>query len=411
VNGPQGSKVRAYASRVFVSDARLQNGQDNIWLSPEPIVPKILATPKPTAFQHYLTQQEPNNKERLDHYGSPPPHEAVIRGHKLSWHQGTASTLSLDDIRRMIEEKQEALRKIAEQEANGKPDTQHTQFKPLKPGVTFTFRVYFENLSDAELGALCWTLHPLGDPAKTYCHNLGMGKPLSMGAVQLDATLHLTDRVTRYGSLFDGDDWQTGATGASEKLSDRAVLERCTQTFERHILDALKPDKPCTHLFDLKRIGMLLKMLEWEGRSQSEVSTLGLDEFRQRKVLPDPSASVFGTLTGYAVPTVVNGESSIPPSFKDTPNSPQEKKPRPDGKTGGTQRARMPKSGEPIPCVLLGEKTKKGGWKAKLKGAEGVGDILPGNEPPDLAPGQEVELIVQSTDPKNMSFRWPKRNK
>lgn len=424
VNGPQGSKGRAYASRVFVSDARLQNGQDNIWLSSEPIVPKILAMPKPTAFQHYLTQQEPNNKERLDHYGSPPPHEAVIRGHKLYWHQGTASSLSLDDIRRMIEEEPEVLRKIAEQEKNARPDTQHTQFKPLKPDVTFTFRVYFENLSNAELGALCWTLHPLGDPARTYGHNLGMGKPLGMGAVKLQATLHLTNRVARYASLFNGDNWQTGEMGAGEKLSDRALLEQRVRAFEQSILDELKPDKSCIHMSDLKRIGMLLKILEWPGfppesgslhlthqnRPNTRYMTIQpSNEYRDRFVLPTPSA--FGTLMGDAMPTVVSRESSISTSFKDTPDSPQKKKPRPNGKTGGMQRARMPKSGESARCVLLEEKTKKGGWKAKLKEAEGVGAILPGNEPPDLAPGQEVELIVQSTDPKNMSFRWPKRDK
>lgn len=402
VDAQQGKKARAYASRVFVTDAKLVEEQTDLWFSDDPIfIPKILATPKPTAFQHYLTQQEPNDKNKLDHYDSPPFHETTIRGHKRYWHQGLGGNeISLEEIRARITERR-----------TGKPDTQHTQFKPLKPGVTFTFRVYFENLSDVELGALCWTLHPLGDPAKTYCHSLGMGKPLGMGAVKLDATLRLTDRVTRYGSLFDGDNWQTSVTDAGDRLSDRTVLERRTQTFEQQILDVLKPDKPCMHLSDLSRIGMLLKMLEWPGPSQNEVGTLGLGEFRDRKVLPDPSASVFGTLTGYAVPTVISGESSIPTSFTDTPNSPQEKKPRPDGKTGGTQRARMPKSGEPVRCILLEEKTKKGGWKAKLKEAEGVGSLLPGNEPPDPTPGQEVELIVLSTDPKNMSFRWPQKSK
>ncbi|RMD63963.1 TIGR03986 family CRISPR-associated RAMP protein, partial [Candidatus Parcubacteria bacterium] len=56
---PQGDKRRAYAGRVFVTDAMLEEGQTDYWLSDEPITPKILATPKPTAFQHYLTQQEP----------------------------------------------------------------------------------------------------------------------------------------------------------------------------------------------------------------------------------------------------------------------------------------------------------------------------------------------------------------
>jgi CRISPR-associated protein (TIGR03986 family) len=257
---PQGNKARAYAGRVFVTDAVLVEGKTDYWLSNRPITPKILATPKPTAFQHYLTQQEPDNRNELDHYDSPPPHETTIRGHKRYWHQGLnpSKGLTLDQIREHIEEERWRLTQLA-------TSTQHTQFKPIKPGVKFRFRIYFENLSDRELGALCWTLHPFGEPEKDYCHHLGMGKPLGMGAVKLDATLHLTNRPTRYGSLFNGDNYQTGAIGNGEPLSDRVTLERRIQAFEQHILDALKLNTTCQHLFQLKRIAMLLKMMEWPG--------------------------------------------------------------------------------------------------------------------------------------------------
>ena len=156
---------------------------------------------------------------------------------------------------------------------------------------------------------------------------------------------------------------------------------------------------------------MLLKMLEWPGLSQSDVATLTLPEFQQRKVLPDPSAPLFGGLTGDAVPTVANETSSNPTSFKNTSNAPQEKKPPPGGKTGGTPKTAVPKSGELVRCILLEEKTKKGGWKAKLKAAAGVGAVLAGNEPLEIAPGQEVDLVVHSNDLKNMSFRWPQKTK
>lgn len=315
---PQGDKRRAYAGRVFVTDAVLEEGQTDYWLSDDPITPKILATPKPTAFQHYLTQQEPNDRNRLDHYDSPPPHETVIRGHKRYWHQGLSPDrgLTLDQIRELIEDERARLGQLEE------TSTQHTRFNPVRPGVKFKFRVYFENLSDRELGALCWTLHPLGDPAKEYCHHLGMGKPLGMGAVKLEATLHLTDRPTRYGSLFDGDNWQKGATGNSELLSNRAVLEGLVNAFEQHILELLKLNTSHRHLFELKRIGMLLKLMEWPGfravlpvsgqpapnnRVIAEngtqrpntrymmielpgVSGSGRNEYRDRPVLPDPCA-------------------------------------------------------------------------------------------------------------------------
>ncbi|MGH7968244.1 MAG: TIGR03986 family type III CRISPR-associated RAMP protein, partial [Limisphaerales bacterium] len=155
IKAPQGDKRRAYAGRVSVTDATLQPDQTNIWLAENfntAITPKILATPKPTAFQHYLTQQYPDNKKSLNYYDSNSPDDKpVIRGHKLYWHRGlgTDQGLTLEQIHDAIKEP-----------AHVPPgDTQHTQFKPLKPGVTFSFRVHFENLSEAELGALCWTLH------------------------------------------------------------------------------------------------------------------------------------------------------------------------------------------------------------------------------------------------------------
>jgi CRISPR-associated protein (TIGR03986 family) len=322
VNAPQGSKIRAYASRVFVTEATLKEEQTAIWLSAEPVVPKILASPKPTAFQHYLTQREPNEKARLDHYGSPPPHDTVIRGHKLYWHQADRTVNNLRPEPRSPN--------VDENGNVNSLSTQHTQFKPVKSGVTFTFRVYFENLSDQELGALCWVLHPLGDEQQKYYHSLGMGKPLGMGAVKLDATLYLTDRAARYGSLFDGDNWQTGAQ-AGQQLSNRDTLERLTREFEKHILGELGLDDICPRLADLKRIGMLLKMLEWPGFPAQLPASLNnrflsnqklpntrymvvrlpnsQNEYRNRLVLPDPSR--FGQLTGETVP-IVQDDQPLP---------------------------------------------------------------------------------------------------
>jgi len=307
----QGDKRRAYAGRVFVTDAVLVEGQTNIWLSDRPIVPTILASPKPTAFQHYLVQTN-TEKSELKHYDSKTPQETVIRGHKRYWLQGERS---VEDIR----------------ETNEIPDnsTQHTQFKPVKPGVRFRFRIYFENLSKRELGALCWVLHPLGDPGKEYCHQLGMGKPLGMGAVKLEATLYLTDRTKRYASLFDGDNWQTGISGSGQALSDRATLKQLTREFEKHVLGVLNPNKPCTHLYELKRIAMLLKMMEWPGYPPVSNGPLFLsrenrpntrymriqpeNEYRDRPVLPDPSA--FGCLTGDAEPSPSPTSSEVSPKL------------------------------------------------------------------------------------------------
>lgn len=63
-----------------------------------------------------------------------------------------------------------------------------------------------------------------------------------------------------------------------------------------------------------------------------------------------------------------------------------------------------------VTAILLEEKTKKGGWKAKEERTGIVGAILPSPAPPEnveLKAGNRVELYVHSNDPSNTIFRWP----
>ncbi|MGL6339150.1 MAG: TIGR03986 family type III CRISPR-associated RAMP protein, partial [Waterburya sp.] len=83
-------REQSRAGRIFVSDAHYKpekNAQykankDDIWLTDDTITPQILASPKPTTFQHYLVQPENTQavKSELKHYGKPIT-ETVIRGH------------------------------------------------------------------------------------------------------------------------------------------------------------------------------------------------------------------------------------------------------------------------------------------------------------------------------------------
>lgn len=326
IDAPQGSKALAYAGRVFVTDAALNANQSDIFL--ETFDPKILATPKPTAFQQYLVQSTKEEEVKryrrsLSHYDSPtiiPPKRrdgriepeilspaTVIRGQKMYWHQGEVNEADLK------ENNSQALGN----DGRVKPgDTQHTQLRPVKAHKHFTFRVHFENLSAAELGALCWVLHPLGAEDKAYRHSLGMGKPLGMGAVELKASLHLTNRAQRYAELFSGEQWQTATPETGADLSQRVTLLAQVKPFEDYVLAQLQPAQPCQHLYQLKRIGMLLKLLEWPGiaprrdldpdnrvgntRYMSIQANTSIrdrrNEYKHRPVLPDPEA--FGPLTG-----------------------------------------------------------------------------------------------------------------
>jgi CRISPR-associated protein (TIGR03986 family) len=259
-------KAKAYSSRVFVSDAKLEpSNQTNLF--PRKVEPSILASPKPTAFQHYLVQTT-DIKENLYHYGADTPTRTVIRGHKLYWHRGKIDIKDLQTTEKIDNESK-----------------QHTQFKPIRSEVTFQFKLYFENLSNEEIGVLCWVLKPNGESGKTYLHKLGMGKAFGMGAIQLDASLFLENRITRYTELFEGNNWQKG-----ERLASDSKWQNFVMAFEDKIRGAIGTVE--SRLSNLGRIKMLLKMLEWEetptAQSMLVRKTPTLEEFKERKVLPSP---------------------------------------------------------------------------------------------------------------------------
>jgi hypothetical protein len=147
--------------------------------------------------------------------------------------------------------------------------------------------VSFENLRDYELGALAWALQLPGDKDKSYCHKLGMGKPLGMGAVKITTSLQLTERGNkdggRYATLFKEGSFADGAN-----QTDR---QRFVEAFEGTVLARIAPEK--RRLSEVGRIRMLLTMLQWqEGSSQWLEQTrylkIELNEYKERLVLPDP---------------------------------------------------------------------------------------------------------------------------
>ncbi|MCL4871915.1 MAG: TIGR03986 family CRISPR-associated RAMP protein [Anaerolineae bacterium] len=273
----QGDKNHAYASRIFVTNATYNEGQGIPWLpvnAPDGILePPILASPKPTALQHYLTQQIPNQKKQLQHYDSP---ETTLRGFKLYWPQGrkTAEDLRAKSPMESSNVPEQAKEMFVQENGQWrvKPDSsQHTRMKPIANGKKFSFRIYFENLSNVELGALQWVL------TKPKCYRLGMGKPLGMGVVELQASIHLAPRTTRYTELFV--DWENEVSESDLKfMSD----------FEAHFVDALKQRQP---FHEIDRIKQLLRMLEWyesDPHIDNKQYITDLKVYRARYVLPKP---------------------------------------------------------------------------------------------------------------------------
>jgi CRISPR-associated protein (TIGR03986 family) len=277
-----GDKPTQRAGRVSFTDARYVGNEHGVWYDNEKsTVPMPLSTPKITTFQHYLVQDkdeghDPDLRGSLAHYGT----ATEIRGHKLYWHKGNAD--------------------IPETSNDKFSESQLTRIRPVKAGVKFRFRVHFENLRDWELGALAWALIlPPISAGQRYCHKLGMGKPLGMGAVSITAKLHLTERSQRYTRLFERDSFFAGANAADAK----EFIGKFERFVFAEVTNCEKEGK--TTFAELERIRMLLAMLQWrEGqgkwldvtryqvikREDVDEEDEDANEYKKRPVLPDPLA-------------------------------------------------------------------------------------------------------------------------
>jgi CRISPR-associated protein (TIGR03986 family) len=274
-------KQRAYAGRIFCGDAVLSEEQNDIWLSSSSVTPKILSGPKPTTFQHYLVQTDPNfyeigrtrdgetkHETRLQDYASSTPGDTVIRGHKFYWHKGQ---VGLDEIREKSDLKEK--------------DSQHTQIRPLKAGVFFKSRIHFENLTDEELGALLWILNIASDERIRL--QIGMGKPLGMGAIRIQARLFEGKTMDRYASLV------SNATWSGKPLENAELAANCVASFVNMMNGELGVE-----FMKHQRILTLLTMLQWPGPDTEWTRYMEIEhpdpndkrgkrnEYRDRPVLP-----------------------------------------------------------------------------------------------------------------------------
>lgn len=182
-----------WRGRVSFEDAQL----DGTAKYAAAALPRPQLVPKPTAYQMYLEQGR-NKGAATKHWDNP---EAHIRGYKFYWHNETKW-----------------------QHQPGDPVIKDVkEIRPLQPGTRFNGRVWFQDLSDVELGALCAAL-ALGSDGHT-AYKLGRGKALGMGSVRIEARLYLQDTVAQYQSFL-------GTAGALAHVPQAGELATYVKAFE-----------------------------------------------------------------------------------------------------------------------------------------------------------------------------------
>lgn len=190
----------AVSGRVRFSDANLTpdfDGKDNFF-SPR-VIPE-LASPKPSATEFYLKKpQEEADLWNYDYAGSWPrrngeltngefnpipikKYKPEIRGRKFFWHSNLDASNAPD--------------------AGKTISKRNVMIRPMKSGVCFSFKVFFNDITEVELKKLLWVLSipDSSNPQIEHGHKLGMGKPLGMGSV----SIKIKDVVERQVSLEAG---------------------------------------------------------------------------------------------------------------------------------------------------------------------------------------------------------------
>lgn len=253
-----------FSGRVFVEDS-FCNESDNSKILIGENHPKILSGPKPTTFQHYLTQVSEVDKE-LKHYNPDSSGKlSAIRGNKLYWHKTDSNDWKETD--QVLES-----------------DTQHTKINPVRKDTLFTGRIRFENLSDVELGALLFVL----DLPEGCFHKIGMGKPLGLGSIKITPNLHLSDREKRYTDLVA--EW---TEDVKESEDDKKRINEIKNNFADYVLKQLNGDEKqysSEDLWDDERMIELRRMIDWQNKPDNDKTKyMDLKEFKNRPVLPKPT--------------------------------------------------------------------------------------------------------------------------
>lgn len=172
------AKSLAFKGKVRVSCGRLVVGQTDFYESKD-VTLKILSSPKPPSPALYF---KPANKAEGGYISkaglSDPRNNAIPQGRKMYLHH-------------KVSQGQQPW-KTSNEEIH---KNQKNRIKPLRKELEFMFHIDFDNLTEWELGLLCYAVRPMPD----FHHKIGMGKPLGLGTVRIDPVdLAIVDRQHRY---------------------------------------------------------------------------------------------------------------------------------------------------------------------------------------------------------------------
>lgn len=172
---------KAAASRLRFTDLEVEDRQSNQDYYEECVTLPPLSSPKLNNMEFYVKRPDHAWFWTYDYYvdskGETHLYLPEIAGRKFYWHQTNVHFLQGIEKSRL-----------------------NMTIRPLKEGVIFTGKIYFQKISEKELNQLIWLVQAgeAGDlRKKNYGYKLGAAKPLGLGSI----ATHV-DRVTIRKTVF-----------------------------------------------------------------------------------------------------------------------------------------------------------------------------------------------------------------
>jgi hypothetical protein len=185
-------KPEAYKGRISFGDARLDAEAKTVFRD------VLLAGTKGTSVHMYL-EQTGKNKDTLSTYNDP---DMELRGYKFYWKRSEIPF------------------------SEGK-DTVMSHLETLPAGSVFKGEIWFENLSEDELGLLLLSLRISDNEEDHESYLIGGGKPYGLGQVRPGSiSLHILNQEKRFTELNISEEDRTSDIPALKKTFKKVLREK-----------------------------------------------------------------------------------------------------------------------------------------------------------------------------------------
>ncbi len=188
-----GAASLAFAGKVRISAGIIpEYPKDEILLFEDATTLKALSSPKPPSPSLYFQSKIDKSyisKQKLH------PQKHTVKGRKYYLH----AMRNNNGVQKLNSTGDAATAGDRELPWKTHDATERPQLKvkiqPIRENQSFYFNLDFSNLTEWELGLLCYALKPTDN----FRHRIGMGKPIGLGSVKIDIMMLQTiDRKQRY---------------------------------------------------------------------------------------------------------------------------------------------------------------------------------------------------------------------